>query len=189
MLRHFLTESETPSNPLVNFAHQARAPFSLLDFAFETRNVERLPAWVSQFQFLLSAFESLTATENLQHLQSLSNPANVAGMARFGIHATKVYGVSLPQLKRLTRQVGKDHLLAQALWSSGAHEARLVACFIESPAEVTSRQMDRWAGDFDNWPCVMVVGCICLPKSRLRNRRLWFGVSGVGNWSNAQALS
>jgi len=72
-------------------------------------------------------------------------------MARFGIHATKVYGVSLPQLKRLARQVGKDHLLAQELWSSGAHEARLVACFIESPAEVTSRQMDRWAGDFDSW--------------------------------------
>ena len=72
-------------------------------------------------------------------------------MARFGIHARKVYGIPLPQLKRIARQVGKDHPLAQELWSSGAHEARLLACFIENPAEVTRRQMERWAGDFDNW--------------------------------------
>jgi len=72
-------------------------------------------------------------------------------MARFGIYAKKVYGVSLPQLKQLARQLGKDHLLAQQLWSSGAHEARLLACFIENPDEVTSRQMNLWAGDFDNW--------------------------------------
>jgi len=93
----------------------------------------------------------VTAPEILQHLQSLSNPENVAGMARFGIHATTVYGVSLPHLKKLARQIGKDHLLAEQLWSSGAHEARLLACFIEDPAEITRRQMDRWAGDFDNW--------------------------------------
>ena len=93
----------------------------------------------------------MTAPEILQHLQSLSNPYNISGMARFGIHAKKVYGVSLPQLKRIARQAGKDHRLAQELWSSGAHEARLVACFIENPAEVTRRQMDRWVGDFDNW--------------------------------------
>jgi 3-methyladenine DNA glycosylase AlkD len=93
----------------------------------------------------------VTATEVLQHLHSLSNPDNVAGMARFGIHAKTVYGVSLPHLKRLARQIGKDHLLAQELWSSGAHEARLLACFIENPGEVTRRQMDRWASDFDNW--------------------------------------
>ena len=101
----------------------------------------------SRFRFL----PWLRPQESSQHLQSLSTPNNVAGMARFGIHAKKVYGVSFPQLKQLARQVGKNHLLAQELWSSGAHEARLVACLIEDPAEVTSRQMDRWAGDFDNW--------------------------------------
>ena len=93
----------------------------------------------------------MTAIEILQHLQSLSNSQNVAGMARFGIHAKTVYGIPLPQLKLLARRVGKDHLLAQELWSSGAHEARLLACFIENPAEVTRRQMERWASDFDNW--------------------------------------
>ena len=93
----------------------------------------------------------MTATEILRRLQSLSNAANVAGMARFGIRSGKVYGVSLPEVKRIARQAGRDHVLAKKLWSSGVHEARLVACFIENPAEVTPRQMERWARDFDNW--------------------------------------
>ena len=93
-------------------------------------------------------------------------------MARFGIHASKVYGVSLPELKRLARQIGKDHLLAQKLWPSGAHEARLLACFIEDPAAVTTRQMDRWVRDFDNW--AVCDGC-CLhlfAKVPLAQRRV-----------------
>jgi 3-methyladenine DNA glycosylase AlkD len=76
----------------------------------------------------------VTATEILRRLQSLSNAANVAGMARFGIRSGKVYGVSLPEVKRIARQAGRDHVLAKKLWSSGVHEARLVACFIENPA-------------------------------------------------------
>ena len=50
--------------------------------------------------------ENVTAPEILRYLQSLSNPDNVAGMARFGIQARQVYGVPLPQLKKLARQVG-----------------------------------------------------------------------------------
>ena len=92
----------------------------------------------------------MTATEILRRLQSLSSAASVAGMARFGIRSHKVYGVSLPELKGIAPS-GRDHILAEKLWSSGVHEARLVACFVENPAEVTPRQMERWARDFDNW--------------------------------------
>ena len=95
--------------------------------------------------------ENVTAPEILRYLQSLSNPDNVAGMARFGIQAVQVYGVPLLQLKKLARQVGRDHRLAQELWRSGVYEARVVAFFVDDPAKVTGRQMDRWARDFDNW--------------------------------------
>src|SRR5262245_19473856 len=93
----------------------------------------------------------MTATEVLQHLQSLANPDSAAGVARFGIRSKKVYGVSLPQLKRIARKAGKDHRLARELWSSGIYEARLVAFLVENPVDVRTRQMDRWAADFDNW--------------------------------------
>lgn len=81
----------------------------------------------------------------------MANPENVAGMARFGINPEKTYGISIPELRRIARQVGKDHELAQDLWDSGIHEARILACFIDEPAKVTEAQMDRWAADFDSW--------------------------------------
>jgi 3-methyladenine DNA glycosylase AlkD len=87
----------------------------------------------------------------LEHLKSLANPENVAGMARFGISPENTYGISIPALRKIAKQVGKDHELAQRRWDSGIHEARILACFIDEPAKVTGAQMDRWAADFDSW--------------------------------------
>jgi 3-methyladenine DNA glycosylase AlkD len=49
------------------------------------------------------------------------------------------------------KKVGKDHDLALALWKSGWYEARLLASMVDEPEQVTRRQMDAWAADFDNW--------------------------------------
>jgi len=89
--------------------------------------------------------------EILKQLKSLSNPDAVAGMARFGINATHTYGVSIPVLRRMAKQIGKDHLLSEKLWNSGVHEARIVAPMINSPEMVTEEQMEKWVKDFDSW--------------------------------------
>jgi 3-methyladenine DNA glycosylase AlkD len=87
----------------------------------------------------------------LDQLESLSNPANVAGMARYGIRAAKAYGVSAPVVRRMAKDAGKDHALAAALWKTGALEARVLAALVDEPAKVTPAQMERWARDFDSW--------------------------------------
>jgi len=87
----------------------------------------------------------------LDRLKSLQNPHNVAGMARFGINPRNTLGVSIPTLRTLAREIGKDHELAAELWSSGIHEARILATLVDIPAMVNGSQMDRWAGDFDSW--------------------------------------
>jgi len=84
-------------------------------------------------------------------LKSHYKPENIEGMARFGIVTRKAYGVPAPALRRLAREIGKDHRLAQRLWSSGIHDARVLAALIDDPAEVTEEQMESWAADFDNW--------------------------------------
>lgn len=93
--------------------------------------------------------------EIVNKLQSLENPANIAGMARFGIVTKKAFGVSAPVLKNLAREIKKQaenrHALALELWASGIHEARAVAYLIDDPKQVTEAQMDAWAADFDNW--------------------------------------
>lgn len=72
-------------------------------------------------------------------------------MARFGINPKNTYGLSIPHLRNMAKQIGKNHLLALKLWASGIHEARILACLIDYPAEVTENQMDRWVKDFDSW--------------------------------------
>jgi 3-methyladenine DNA glycosylase AlkD len=87
----------------------------------------------------------------LRHLRSLGDPKAVEGMARFGITTRKVFGVSTPDLRKTAKEIGKNHDLAQELWSTGVLEARAIAALIDEPAKVTEKQMERWVRDFDNW--------------------------------------
>ena len=89
--------------------------------------------------------------EILDQLEGLANPEAVAGMARYGINPENTYGISIPELRRIAKETGKDHALAGELWDSGIHEARILACFIADPKRVTEAQMERWAADFDSW--------------------------------------
>lgn len=84
-------------------------------------------------------------------LRSLSDPKAVEGMARHGISPENTYGISIPNLRALAKEIGKDHYLAGRLWSSGIHEARILASMIDRPEEVTEEQMERWVNDFDSW--------------------------------------
>jgi 3-methyladenine DNA glycosylase AlkD len=87
----------------------------------------------------------------LRRLKSLASPEAVAGMARFGINPQNTYGISVPVLRKLAREIGLDHLLAQQLWSTGVHEGRILAGMVDEPRLVTEEQMEQWAADFDSW--------------------------------------
>jgi 3-methyladenine DNA glycosylase AlkD len=89
--------------------------------------------------------------ELISRLKAMENPDNVAGMARFGISSKNTLGISVVTLRKIAREVGKDHALAIKLWSSGIHEARILACFTADPKKVTPALMNRWAKDFDSW--------------------------------------
>ncbi len=90
-------------------------------------------------------------TEIIEKLKALSNPEAVEGMARFGINPKNTYGVSIPNLRAIAREVGRGHQLAQQLWASGIREARILASMVDEPERVTEAQMERWVKDFDSW--------------------------------------
>ena len=73
------------------------------------------------------------------------------GMARYGIPSDKAFGVSVGDLQKMAKRLGRNHQLAAALWDAGWYEARMLASFIDEPASVTPAQMDRWCRDFDSW--------------------------------------
>jgi 3-methyladenine DNA glycosylase AlkD len=87
----------------------------------------------------------------LAELKALGTEENRAGMARFGINTERAYGVSIASLRPIARRLKHDHALAEALWASGMHEARILAAFVDEPAKVTPKQMDAWAAEFDSW--------------------------------------
>ena len=87
----------------------------------------------------------------IRKLQKLANPAAVAGMATYGIKPGKAYGVSIPNLRAMAKEIGTDHDLALDLWDSGIHEARILASMIADPDTTTERLADAWVKDFDSW--------------------------------------
>lgn len=109
----------------------------------------------------------MNAPSVIRALKRQANPANVAGMARFGINPRGTLGVSIPALRRLAKEIGRDHRLALELWRSGVHEARILAGLVADPAALTDRDMERWARDFDSWD---VCDLVC---SNLFDRTPW----------------
>ena len=73
------------------------------------------------------------------------------GMARYAIPSDKAFGVSVTNIQKLAKQLGRSHELAAELWKTGWYEARMLTAYVDEPERVTSAQMDRWARDFDNW--------------------------------------
>ena len=101
---------------------------------------------------------SSQATDLLEQLQVLANPDNVAGMARYGINTHQTLGISIYELRRIAKTVEPSHALAEELWASGVHEARILASYIERPEWVTDEQLERWVKDFNSWDvCDQVV--------------------------------
>ena len=93
----------------------------------------------------------MQSTEVIQKLKSLSDPKAVAGMARFGIKTENTLGVSIPNLRKSAKEIGRDHKLAGELWASGIHEARILAGMVDDPKAVDEKQADAWVRDFDSW--------------------------------------
>jgi len=95
--------------------------------------------------------ERWTVAKAIGELKRHGNRRNVEGMARFGIRAERVLGVSKPKLDEIVRRIGKNHDLGLRLWESGIHDARLLGMLICEPDRVAAGLMERWVRDFDNW--------------------------------------
>ena len=87
----------------------------------------------------------------LEQLKAKARPDQLEGMSRFGIVGEKRLGVSIPDLRRLAREVGKNHELALKLWASGFEDARILASMVEVPEQVSEEQMEDWVKDLGSW--------------------------------------
>jgi 3-methyladenine DNA glycosylase AlkD len=112
----------------------------------------------------------------LASLGKMSTKHDLDNLPRFGITASKAFGVSMANIQKLAKRLGRNHELAAALWDTGWYETRMLTAFVDEPARVTAAQMDRWCRDFDNWG---ICDTLCF-KLFDRTPRAW---AKVGQWS------
>lgn len=93
----------------------------------------------------------VSAADILDQLKAKANPDNLEGMARFGMAVDRRLGVSVPEMRRIAKQIGKGHELAVELLKTGIAEAKIVASMIAVPEKLTANDMDAWVKDIDSW--------------------------------------
>jgi len=89
--------------------------------------------------------------EVLEKLKSNSRPEQLEGMARYGMAVERRLGVSIPDIRKIAKELGKDNRLALELWKTGIAEARIIAAMIDDPEKLTEGQMEDWVKDINSW--------------------------------------
>src|SRR4030043_460890 len=72
-------------------------------------------------------------------------------MAKYGMTVEGRLGVPVPEMRKLAKDIGKDHKLALELWKAGIAEARIVAAMVDDPDKLTEEQMEDWVKDINSW--------------------------------------
>lgn len=92
-----------------------------------------------------------TLDEVLNKLNEKAKSDQLEGMARFGIVGDQRMGVSVPDMRNIAKEIGKDHQLALELWDTGIPEAMIVAGMVAEPDKLTEEQMEDWVVDINSW--------------------------------------
>lgn len=69
--------------------------------------------------------------------------------ARHGVKRP-MYGVSYAHLEKLRRTIKIDQTLAEQLWNTGNHDARVLAAMIADPARASVRSLKAWVDEVDH---------------------------------------
>ncbi|MFG0252468.1 MAG: DNA alkylation repair protein, partial [Phycisphaerales bacterium JB038] len=60
------------------------------------------------------------------------------------------FGVRYGDMYRIVKEIGTDHALAEELWATGNHDARICATMIADPAQVKATMLDKWVKTASN---------------------------------------
>jgi 3-methyladenine DNA glycosylase AlkD len=108
----------------------------------------------------------------LDKLRSKARPEQLKGMAKYGMAVEQRLGVSVPDMRKLAKEIGRDHKLALDLWRTGIAEARIVGGMIGDPAKLTEEQMEEWVKGINSWDVCDQVCMNLFEKSRLAWKKI-----------------
>ena len=93
------------------------------------------------------------AEEMLARIKRFATAATKKQMhEKFGICTDKAVGTPVTTLRALVKGLPRpDQDLAEALWESGIHEARIMASMLADPAQMSRDKLDGWASELNSW--------------------------------------
>jgi 3-methyladenine DNA glycosylase AlkD len=92
----------------------------------------------------------MSVTELLAELESLGSEQTRKTYRRHGVTGPQ-FGVSYADLGRLRKRIRKDQALAEGLWASGNHDARVLATMVADPAAMDEARLEAWARGLDSY--------------------------------------
>lgn len=114
-----------------------------------------------------------TVEDVMGQLQSKAKPDQLEGMARFGIVGEKRLGVSVPDMRKIAKEIGKDHQLALDLWDTRVPEGMIVAGMVAEADKLTEQQMEAWVVDINSWDVCDQVCMNLFEKSPLAEKKIY----------------
>jgi 3-methyladenine DNA glycosylase AlkD len=96
-------------------------------------------------------FEMASTYEVLKKLKAKARPGQLKGMARYRMTIDRRLGVSVPDMRKIAKESGRDHELAIELWKTGIPEAKIVAAMMDEPEKLSENQMEDWVKSIDSW--------------------------------------
>lgn len=89
---------------------------------------------------------SVTFSEVMELLESQGTAQTRKTYGRHNL-GEKLFGVSFEVMRKLAKQIKKDHALALQLWATGYFEPRVVATMIADPKQLTAEEAEAWLGE------------------------------------------
>ena len=93
----------------------------------------------------------MTKEDVLELLETNKDERGIAHWEKLGKEGIKSFGIGLTRLKKLAKQIGKDHPLALALWKLPVYDAKILATIIDNPKEVTRAQVEEQVQELHFW--------------------------------------
>jgi 3-methyladenine DNA glycosylase AlkD len=109
----------------------------------------------------------------IEMLKTKAKPDQLDGMARFGIVTEQRLGLSVPEMRKIAKEIGKDHQVALGLWETGILEARIVAGMIAEPDQLTEEQMEAWVVGINSWDVCDQVCMNLFEKSAFAQKKIF----------------
>ncbi len=93
----------------------------------------------------------MTCVEIINELQANASGKYKENVVKMGIPQEYSIGVSTAVVRSIAKKVGKSNDLANELWSSGYHEAKLLAVLVFDKKTISHEDIERLILDVQSW--------------------------------------